>query len=150
MKREEGTHTRLTSLLVDIVYPAIAEHGGRIVKSTGDGFLAELPNAVEAVRSAMRFQTRIKELTTGHAEERSIALRVGVNIGEVIVEPMTSLATVSTPRRGLRHRRIRRRLHLVFDLRPSARRGRDRVRRSWGAKPQEYRPPGAGLCLGPR
>ena len=66
--------------------PAIAEHGGRIVKNTGDGFLAEFPSAVEAVRAAMQFQTRIKELTIGEAEDRRIAFRVGINIGDVIVE----------------------------------------------------------------
>jgi TolB-like protein/class 3 adenylate cyclase/Tfp pilus assembly protein PilF len=84
---EEATHAKLTALLVEAVHPAVAEHGGRIVKNTGDGFLAEFPSAVEAVRAAMQFQTRIKELTIGDAEDRPIALRVGVNIGDVIVEP---------------------------------------------------------------
>src|SRR6266478_9316078 len=84
---EEATHTDLTALLADVVEPAIAEHGGRIVKNTGDGFLAEFPSAVEAVRAAMQFQARIRELTTGDAEDRRIAFRVGVNIGVVIVEP---------------------------------------------------------------
>jgi TolB-like protein/class 3 adenylate cyclase len=84
---EEATHAKLTALLADGVTPAIAEHGGRIVKNTGDGFLAEFPSAVQAVRAAVQFQTRIKELTIGDAEDRRIALRVGVNIGDVIVEP---------------------------------------------------------------
>jgi TolB-like protein/class 3 adenylate cyclase len=84
---EEATHARLTALLTDAVAPAIAEHGGRLVKNTGDGFLAEFPSAVQAVRAAVQFQTRIKELTIGDAEDRRIALRVGVNIGDVIVEP---------------------------------------------------------------
>jgi TolB-like protein/class 3 adenylate cyclase/Flp pilus assembly protein TadD len=84
---EEATHAKLTALLIEAVYPAIAAHAGRIVKNTGDGFLAEFPSAVEAVRAAMQFQTRIKELTIGDAEDRRIALRVGVNIGDVIVEP---------------------------------------------------------------
>jgi TolB-like protein/class 3 adenylate cyclase/tetratricopeptide (TPR) repeat protein len=84
---EEATHARFTALLKDTIEPAIAEHGGRIVKSTGDGFLAEFPSAVEAVRAAMRFQTRIKELTIADAEDRRIVFRVGVNIGDVIVEP---------------------------------------------------------------
>ena len=84
---EEATHAKLTALLADAVEPAIAEHGGRIVKNTGDGFLAEFPSAVEAVRAAMQFQTRIKELTIGDAEDRRIAFRVGINIGDVIVEP---------------------------------------------------------------
>ncbi len=84
---EEATHAKLTSLLTDAVAPAIAEHGGRIVKNTGDGFLAEFPSAVEAVRAAMQFQTRIKELTIDDPEDRHIALRVGINIGDVIAEP---------------------------------------------------------------
>src|SRR5215831_5952574 len=84
---EETTHAKLSALLTEAVYPAIAEHGGRIVKNTGDGFLAEFPSAVEAVRAAIRFQTRIKELTIVEVEERRVALRVGVNIGDVIVEP---------------------------------------------------------------
>src|SRR6185295_11351868 len=77
---EEPTHVKLTSLLVDAVNPAIAEHGGRIVKNTGDGFLAEFPSAVDAVRAAMLFQARVHELTTGDAEDRRIAFRVGINI----------------------------------------------------------------------
>ncbi len=84
---EEATHAKLTALLADGVEPAITEHGGRIVKNTGDGFLAEFPSAVEAVRAAMQFQTRIKELTIGEVEDRRITFRVGVNIGDVIVEP---------------------------------------------------------------
>jgi TolB-like protein/class 3 adenylate cyclase len=84
---EEATHAKLTALLTDAVAPAIAEHGGRIVKNTGDGFLAEFPSAVEAVRAAIQFQTNIKELTIGDAEDRRITLRVGINIGDVIVEP---------------------------------------------------------------
>ena len=84
---EEATHARLTALLAGGIEPAIAEHGGRIVKHTGDGLLAEFPSAVEAVRAAVQFQTRIKELTTDDAEDRRIAFRVGVNIGDVIAEP---------------------------------------------------------------
>jgi TolB-like protein/class 3 adenylate cyclase/Flp pilus assembly protein TadD len=84
---EEATHAKLTALLAAAVEPAISEHGGRIVKNTGDGFLAEFPSAVEAVRAAIQFQTRIEELTIGDAEDRRIAFRVGVNIGDVIAEP---------------------------------------------------------------
>ena len=84
---EEATHAKLTALLTDAVAPAIAEHGGRIVKNTGDGFLAEFPSAVEAVRAAMQFQTRIHEITIDEAEDNRIAFRVGINIGDVIVEP---------------------------------------------------------------
>lgn len=84
---EEATHAKLTALLADAVEPAIAEHGGRIVKNMGDGCLAEFSSAVEAVRAALQFQTRVKELTIGDLEDTRIAFRVGVNIGDVIVEP---------------------------------------------------------------
>jgi len=84
---EEATHSKLTALLADSVTPAISEHGGRIVKNTGDGFLAEFPSAVEAVRAALQFQNHVHELTIGDLENRRIAFRVGVNIGDVIVEP---------------------------------------------------------------
>jgi hypothetical protein len=84
---KEGTHAKLTALLTEAVRPAIAEHGGRIVKNTGDGVLAEFPSAVEAVRAALQFQNHIHELTIGDLEDRRIAFRVGVNIGDVIVEP---------------------------------------------------------------
>ena len=84
---EEATHAKLTALLGGGVETAVAEHGSRIVKNTGGGFLAEFPSAVEAVRAAMQFQTRIHELTMGDAENRRIAFRVGINIGDIIVEP---------------------------------------------------------------
>jgi TolB-like protein/class 3 adenylate cyclase/Flp pilus assembly protein TadD len=84
---EEATHAKLTALLTDAVHPAITEHGGRIVKNTGDGFLAEFPSSVEAVRAAVQFQTRVKELTIRGVEDGRIVFRVGVNIGDVIVEP---------------------------------------------------------------
>jgi TolB-like protein/class 3 adenylate cyclase/tetratricopeptide (TPR) repeat protein len=83
---EEATHAKLSALLADAVAPAIAEHGGRIVKNTGDGFLAEFSSAVEAVRAAVQFQARIKELTINEAEDSRIVFLVGVNIGDVIVE----------------------------------------------------------------
>ena len=84
---EEATHVRLSALLTDVVLPAIGEHGGRIVKNTGDWFLAEFPSAVEAVRAAVQFQTRINDLTNGDVQNRRIAFRVGINIGDIIVEP---------------------------------------------------------------
>jgi class 3 adenylate cyclase len=83
---EEATHIRLAALLADAAEPAIAEHGGRIVKNMGDGFLAEFPSAVEAVRAAAYFQNKVRELTLGDPEDRRLLFRVGINIGDVIVE----------------------------------------------------------------
>ena len=84
---EEATHSKLTALLADAIEPSISEHGGRVVKNTGDGFLAEFPSAVEAVRAAVQFQNRIKERTIADLEDWRIAFRVGINIGDVIIEP---------------------------------------------------------------
>jgi class 3 adenylate cyclase len=84
---EEATHARLTMLLADAVEPSIAQHGGRVVKNTGDGLLAEFRSAVEALRAATQFQERVHDLTIGDSDEKRLAFRVGINIGDVIVEP---------------------------------------------------------------
>jgi len=84
---EEATHAKLTALLTDSVVPAIAEYRGRIVKNTGHGFLAEFPSAVEAVRATVEFQTRVHELTISDAEGSRVAFRIGINVGDVNVEP---------------------------------------------------------------
>src|SRR5260370_5524637 len=77
---EEATHTGLTALLADVVEPVIAEHGGHIVKTTGDGFLAEFPSAVEAVRNAQQVQNPFHELTNDDAADKRIAFPVGHDI----------------------------------------------------------------------
>jgi adenylate cyclase len=56
---------------------------GRNVKITGDGFLAEFPSAVEAVRAAVQFQTRINDLINSDVQDSRIAFRVGIIIGDV-------------------------------------------------------------------
>src|SRR5260370_28172898 len=78
---EEATHAKLTALLGDAVNPTIAEHGGRIVKNTGDGLLAEFASAVEAVRAAMQFQTRIREPSIDEAGGKPISFWGGINLG---------------------------------------------------------------------
>jgi class 3 adenylate cyclase len=83
---EQATHTKLTALLTDGIVPAISEHGGRIVKSTGDGFLAEFPSAVEVSSSCCAIPDP-RQRATADAEDRRIAFRVGINVGDVIVEP---------------------------------------------------------------
>jgi TolB-like protein/class 3 adenylate cyclase/Tfp pilus assembly protein PilF len=82
---EEATHVRLTALLAETVMPAITRHAGRVIKSTGDGFLAEFPSAVEAVRAAMQFQDGVYRRTADDAQDRRMLFRVGINIGDVIV-----------------------------------------------------------------
>src|ERR1700733_8037959 len=65
--------------------PAITRHAGRVIKNTGDGFLAEFPSAVEAVRAAMQFQDSVYRRTADDAQDERILFRVGINIGDVIV-----------------------------------------------------------------
>ena len=84
---EERTHAAFTAMMKDSVEPALTQHGGRLVKGTGDGFLAEFPSAVEAVRCALQFQDDIIRRTSGDPPEQRLVFRVGINLGDVIVEP---------------------------------------------------------------
>jgi len=86
-EQEEATHARWTHLFASVVRPAIAEHGGRIVKNTGDGFVATFHSAVDAVRAAIRVQGGVQEIEAAADEDRRIAFRIGINIGDVMVEP---------------------------------------------------------------
>jgi adenylate cyclase len=83
---EEGTHARFTALMSGVIEPAIAQHAGRIVKSTGDGFLAEFPSAVEAAKCALQFQAEILRGAAREPDDQRVAFRVGVHMGDVIVE----------------------------------------------------------------
>jgi class 3 adenylate cyclase len=83
---EEGTHARFTAAMSGVIEPAIAQHAGRIVKSTGDGFLAEFPSAVEAAKCALQFQTEIARDTVEGPRGGRLAFRVGIHLGDVIVE----------------------------------------------------------------
>src|SRR5262249_62362116 len=66
--------------------PKIAEHHGRIVKPTGDGLLVEFASVVDAVRCAVAVQQAIPERNTSTAADNCIELRIGINLGDVIVE----------------------------------------------------------------
>src|SRR5246127_2632571 len=83
---EEGTLERLKALRHDLVDPKIAEHKGRIVKTTGDGMLVEFASVVDAVRCAVAVQQAIPERNTSVAADSPIELRIGINLGDVIVE----------------------------------------------------------------
>jgi adenylate cyclase len=83
---EEGTHERVTAHLRDLVEPKIAEHHGRIVKSTGDGFLADFSSVVDAVRGAVDVQRGMAERNGSVAATERIEFRIGINLGDVIVE----------------------------------------------------------------
>ena len=84
---EEGTHERLKALRHELFDPKIAEHHGRIVKTTGDGVLVEFASVVDAVRCAVEVQQAMPERNTGVGADSRIELRIGINLGDVIVEP---------------------------------------------------------------
>src|SRR5215472_8483454 len=83
---EEGAHERLQAHLRELVNPKIAEHRGRIVKSTGDGLLAEFASVVDAVRCATEIQRGMVDREPEVPEERRIRFRIGINLGDVIAE----------------------------------------------------------------
>src|SRR5262245_1069924 len=83
---EEGTHERLKAHHRELVGPKIREHSGRMVKTTGDGMLAEFPSVVDAARCAAELQRAMIDRDAGIPEERRIRFRIGINLGDVIVE----------------------------------------------------------------
>jgi TolB-like protein len=83
---EEGTLERLKALRRELLDPKIAEHHGRIVKTTGDGMLVEFASVVDAVRCAVEVQREMLERNTSDAADYRIELRIGINLGDVIVE----------------------------------------------------------------
>jgi adenylate cyclase len=83
---EEGTIARLDVLREEIIDTSIAKYHGRIVKTTGDGVLAEFPSVVDAVRNAVEIQRALAEREAAVSEDRRIAFRVGVNLGDIVVK----------------------------------------------------------------
>jgi adenylate cyclase len=83
---EDETHQRLRSLRVGIIDPCVVSYRGRIVKNTGDGFLAAFDSSLDAVRCAVELQHEIATAERPEAPDRKIAFRMGVNVGATIVE----------------------------------------------------------------
>ena len=83
---EPGTLTAVGALRRDIIEPAIAARAGRLVKAMGDGFLLEFPSAVEAVECAAEVQQRVSDLESQTKSAHHIVLRVGINVGDIMVE----------------------------------------------------------------
>jgi adenylate cyclase len=83
---EEGTLAALRAIRRELIDPKIAEHKGRIVKTTGDGMLVEFPSVVEAVAYAVALQRGMAERNAPIPNDRRIEFRVGINLGDVIVE----------------------------------------------------------------
>ncbi len=83
---EEGTIARLKALRKELIDPGIARHQGRIVKTTGDGLLVEFPSVVDAVRNAVELQGAVAEHEAGISEDRRIQYRIGVNLGDIVID----------------------------------------------------------------
>ena len=83
---EEGTLARLNEHLLILINPTIHEHRGRIVKTTGDGLLSEFASVVEAVRCAITIQRGMAERNVAVPPEERIEFRIGVNVGDIIIE----------------------------------------------------------------
>src|SRR5271169_2960548 len=83
---EEDTLERLKAHRRQLTDPKIKEHRGRIVKTTGDGMLVEFPSVVDAVRCAVEIQRAMVDRNREMAKDRRIAFRVGINLGDIIVD----------------------------------------------------------------
>src|SRR5205823_6153028 len=83
---ETSTLAALKTLRAELIDPKIAEHQGRIVKLTGDGMLVEFPSVVNAVACAADVQRGMGGRNAGVPQEQQIEFRMGVNVGDVIVE----------------------------------------------------------------
>jgi adenylate cyclase len=83
---EEGTIAALQALRADLIDPKLSEHNGRIVKLMGDGMLIEFPSIVDAVRAAVATQQALTEHNSSLPEDRRIEFRVGINLGDVVID----------------------------------------------------------------
>jgi adenylate cyclase len=83
---EAGTLSRLNALRRELIDPTIAAHSGRIVKLMGDGALVEFASAVDAVTCAIEIQRQLREHDAGSTKSTPIQFRIGVNVGDIIIE----------------------------------------------------------------
>ena len=83
---ETGTLARLRQARMEIIEPLLAEHGGRLVKLMGDGLLVEFPSVVAAVACAVAIQNGMAENEPDVADNRLLRLRIGINVGDIIIE----------------------------------------------------------------
>ena len=83
---EAGTLRRLTELRQEVLHPLIAEHRGRIVKLMGDGLLVEFASVVDSVACALAWQKDVAKHETDGDKDTGFRFRIGVNLGDVIVE----------------------------------------------------------------
>ena len=83
---EEGTLAALKVCRHELIDPKIAEHRGRIVKTTGDGILVEFASVVDAARCAVDVQRGMSERNAAVRQDKCIEFRIGINVGDIIIE----------------------------------------------------------------
>jgi TolB-like protein/class 3 adenylate cyclase len=83
---EAGTIARQKSHRKEQIDPVLREHGGRIVKTTGDGLLVEFGSVVDALEGAVRMQRAVAEAEASTAKERRIQYRAGINLGDIVID----------------------------------------------------------------
>jgi formylglycine-generating enzyme required for sulfatase activity/class 3 adenylate cyclase len=84
---ERGTHERVLQIKRELIEPVISEHGGRLVRQRGDGFLCVFDSPVECVRAAIVIQQNMVARNLELPQDHWIRFRIGINLGDVIVEP---------------------------------------------------------------
>jgi len=83
---EASTLAALRDRRKSILTPLVALHRGRVVKFMGDGVLVEFPSVVNAVQCAVELQQKMADANIGLNDDRAIVLRIGINLGDVVVE----------------------------------------------------------------
>ncbi len=136
---EVGTLAALKAHRRDVMDPAIAEHGGRIVKTTGDGVLVEFSSAVDAVTCAMLVQGKMAERKSKFLGP-TITFRIGINVGDIIIDADDIFGDgVNVAARVENESRTGRRVPVRQRLRAGQRQDRLHLRRSRRKVAQEYR-----------
>src|SRR5215469_6444460 len=88
---EAGTLQAFKIIKTELFEPAIAAHNGRLVKTTGDGFLAEFGSVVDALRCAVEIQAQMAEQNVEISTGKRLDLRMGINVGDIVARTATSL-----------------------------------------------------------
>ena len=141
---ETGTVSALRTLRKEVWGPKADEHNGRIVKLTGDGQLTEFPSVADAVQCAVEMQRAMARRNADIPEAHRIVLRVGINIGDVIIDGEDMYGdgiNVAAPPGS--DGRARRHLHQPRRARPNPRQAFVRAGRPGRARAKKHRPPGA-------
>ena len=85
-KDESGTRARFNDQLETVIKPALDEHHGRLVKTMGDGFLVEFGSVVDSVQCAVDIQNGVVLQQNSEPDDRKLLFRIGVHLGDVIIE----------------------------------------------------------------